>query len=191
MKTPFISCKKRSRFVIGLLGLSLAARLPLAAQPDQPPRSDEQVPEHKDVPRNSQTPTSTFVLRSSAVTNGGTLPVEFTGDGAAATLPLEWSGAPAGTKSYALIMHHEAPDMTKWYWILYNLPADVQSLPKNVRGVGTLGNNSVNNRTEYAPPHSKGPGPKIYIYTVYALIVPPKLFTGGEGSCCVLLRGQL
>ncbi len=33
---------------------------------------------------------------------------------ASATLPLEWSGAPAGTKSYALIMHHQAPDQIKW-----------------------------------------------------------------------------
>ena len=103
------------------------------------------------------------------------LPAEFTGDGVAASPPLEWTGAPAGTKSYALIMHHEAPDQTKWYWILYNIPATVQSLPENVKGVGTLGTNSVNDRTEYAPPHSKGPGPKIYILTVYALSAPPQL----------------
>jgi Raf kinase inhibitor-like YbhB/YbcL family protein len=109
------------------------------------------------------------------VTNGGTLPAEFTADGASATLPLEWNGAPAGTKSYALIMHHEAPDQTKWYWILYNIPADTQKLPKNVKGVGTAGNNSVNERPEYAPPRSKGPGPKAYIYTVYALAAPPEI----------------
>ena len=30
----------------------------------------------------------------------------YTGDGTGVTPPLEWSGAPAGTKSYALIMHH-------------------------------------------------------------------------------------
>jgi len=109
------------------------------------------------------------------VTAGGALPVEFTGDGASNTLPLEWTGAPAGTKSYALIMHHEAPDMTKWYWIIYNIPGTVQSLPKNVKGVGTLGNNSVNDRTEYAPPHSKGPGAKTYTLTVYALSEAPQL----------------
>ena len=116
-----------------------------------------------------------FVLRSPAVVDGGPLPKDFTGDGTSATLPLEWSGAPAGTKSYALIMHHIAPDKTKWYWVLYNIPADVKSLPKNVKGGGTLGNNSVNGRAEYAPPHSRGPGTKTYIYTVYALSAPPKL----------------
>jgi phosphatidylethanolamine-binding protein (PEBP) family uncharacterized protein len=114
-----------------------------------------------------------FVLRSPDVKDGGELPKEFTGDGAATTLPLEWSGAPAGTKSFAIIMHHVAPDQTKWYWILYNIPAEVQSIPKNAKGIGILGNNSVNERAEYAPPHSKGPGAKTYIYTVHALSEAP------------------
>lgn len=116
-----------------------------------------------------------FILRSAEVADGGQLPTDYTGDGTSATLPLEWSGAPAGTKSYAVIMHHVAPDKTKWYWILYDIPAVVTNLPKNVKGIGTLGNNSVNGRTEYAPPHSKGPGAKTYIYTVYALSAPPRL----------------
>jgi phosphatidylethanolamine-binding protein (PEBP) family uncharacterized protein len=47
-----------------------------------------------------------FNLTSSAVTEGGTLPKEFTCDGSSATLPLAWSGVPEGTKSFALIMHH-------------------------------------------------------------------------------------
>ncbi len=120
--------------------------------------------------------TATFTLRSPAVADGGQLPKEYTGDGESATLPLEWSGLPAATRSLAVIMHHIDPEgITKWYWILYNIPADVQSLPKNVTGVGKLGNNSINGRTEYAPPHSKGPGPKTYIYTVYALSAPVKL----------------
>ena len=114
-----------------------------------------------------------FTLRSPAFTSGGRLPQEFTGDGAAATPPLEWSAPPAGTKCYALIMHHIDPEgKTKWYWTLYNIPADVGALPKNVQGIGTLGNNSVNGRTGYAPPHSKGPGDKTYVLTLYALSAP-------------------
>ena len=103
------------------------------------------------------------------------LPLEFTGDGAGDTLPLEWSGAPEETESFVVIMHHVAPDMTKWYWILYDIPAATTALPTNVRNVGKLGNNSVNGRCEYAPPHSKGPGEKTYIYTVYALSSPAKV----------------
>lgn len=117
-----------------------------------------------------------FVLRSSAVTNGGTLPVEFTGAGKSSTLPLEWTGAPPETKSYAVIMYHIDPrGLTKWYWILYNIPPDVHSLAKNAQGIGALGNNSVNHKTAYAPPHSKGPGPKTYVLTVYALSAPVQI----------------
>ena len=127
-------------------------------------------------PMTAQDPGSPrFVLRSPEVADGGILPVDFTGDGSGATLPLEWDGVPEGTASLAVIMHHVDPEgKTKWYWTLYNIPADVRSLPKNVPGIGTLGNNSVNGRTEYAPPHSKGAGEKTYIYTVYALSAPPQ-----------------
>lgn len=88
---------------------------------DRPPRSDAQPSSPSTSSESIRKPNGTFVLRSSEVTDGGVLPVEFTGDGASATLPLEWSGAPAGTRSYAVIMHHEAPDQTKWYWILYSI----------------------------------------------------------------------
>jgi len=117
-----------------------------------------------------------FILTSSAVTNGGALPVEFTGDGASASPPLEWSGAPAGTKSIAVVMDHfPGPGDVKWYWTLYNIPPNVHSLPKNARGIGVAGNNSVNRDTGYAPPHSKGPGAKTYFITVYALSAPVEI----------------
>jgi phosphatidylethanolamine-binding protein (PEBP) family uncharacterized protein len=116
-----------------------------------------------------------FQLTSPDVADGGVLPKDYTGDGTSATLPLAWSRAPEGTKSLALIMHHVAPDQTKWYWILYDIPATTTELAKNVRGAGTIGSNSVNGRAEYAPPHSKGPGEKTYVYTLYALSSPVAL----------------
>jgi Raf kinase inhibitor-like YbhB/YbcL family protein len=136
-------------------------------------------PENKPAVQHAKT--TSFQLSSPAVADGGMLPVDFTGDGAAATLPLDWSGAPEGTKRFAVIMHHIAPDQTKWYWILYNLSATTTALPRNVSSeVGVLGNNSVNGRTEYAPPHSKGPGEKTYIYTVYALSEPVSIAAAPE-----------
>jgi len=143
---------------ITVIALMAWAPLALAAERPQPGSSDQ------------------FVLSSPEVVEGGTLPKEYTGDGSSATLPLQWNGAPANTQSYALIMHHvPGPDDIKWYWVLYDIPANVTSLPKNVRGVGKLGNNSVNRDTAYTPPHSRGPGAKKYTYTVYALSAPPQL----------------
>ncbi|MFO0909462.1 MAG: YHYH protein [Isosphaeraceae bacterium] len=116
-----------------------------------------------------------FILSSPVVKEGGRLPREFTGDGAGISPPLTWSGAPAGTRSYALIMHHEAPDGVKWYWVLHDLPPDLTSLPKGVTGVGKVGSNGINRRVGYAPPHSKGPGDKRYTLTLYALSATPRV----------------
>jgi formylglycine-generating enzyme required for sulfatase activity/phosphatidylethanolamine-binding protein (PEBP) family uncharacterized protein/Spy/CpxP family protein refolding chaperone len=113
-----------------------------------------------------------FVLSSPAVTDG-VLPKEFTGDGEGVTPPLGWSGAPEGTSSYALIVHHvDGRGEIITYWVLYNIPAGVHSLPRDVRGVGIAGINSRLRRGGYAPPHSQGPGQKTYVYTVYALSAP-------------------
>lgn len=118
---------------------------------------------------------SSLTLRSPEFKNGGTLPVDYTGDGSGATPPLEWSGAPAGTKSYALIMHHLDPEgVTKWYWTLYDIPGNVTSLPKNVKGIGKVGT-GFKGRIGYEPPHSKGPGAKTYTLTLYALSTPAKI----------------
>jgi phosphatidylethanolamine-binding protein (PEBP) family uncharacterized protein len=126
-------------------------------------------------PTVSAKPSGSFVLRSPAVADHGALPVEFTGDGPGSTLPLEWSGAPTGTKSYALLMHHLDPEgVTKSYWILYNIPANVTSLPKNAKGVGSLGA-SFKGFVGYEPPHSKGPGAKTYVLTMYALSAAPEV----------------
>jgi hypothetical protein len=113
-----------------------------------------------------------FMLKSPEVSNGGTLPVEYTGDGAGSTLPLEWSGVPTGTKAFTLLMHHLDPEgKIKWYWILYNLPETLVSLPKNSTGTGVLGSNFQGN-VGYQPPHSKGPGAKRYVLSLYALSSP-------------------
>lgn len=135
-----------------------------------PPSSPSPAPTTTEIPPASE---GTFALRSPAVPKGGRLPQEYTGDGDGATPPLEWSAPPAGTKAYAVIMHHLDPEgRTKWYRTLYNIGPDVRSLPANAQGVGTVGNNSVDGRIGYAPPHSKGPGEKTYTLTLYALSAP-------------------
>jgi len=43
---------------------------------------------------------------------------------------LEWRGAPAGTRSFALMVHDpDAPTGSGWWhWVVYNLPANATSL---------------------------------------------------------------
>lgn len=117
---------------------------------------------------------SEFTLIGPDLPADGRLPEEYTCDGEASTTALSWSGAPAGTKSFALLMDHiAAPEDIHWYWVLYDIPADTTSLPKNVSGIGTLGNNINNGLAEYSPPCSQGPGDKTYTFTVFALSQQP------------------
>ena len=147
-------------------------RPPAEQSRTQPPReAEDQTPPLILTPKHS----GQFVLASSAVKDGGALLPEFNGDGAGASPPLAWTGAPAGTESFALVMDHLAPgNVMKCYWTMWDVPATVTSLPKNVRGIGKLGP-SFRDQLGYEPPHSQGPGLKTYTIHVYALSASPKL----------------
>ncbi len=119
--------------------------------------------------------TGNFILTSPVVKDGDELPKEFNGDGEGATLPLNWKGAPEGTKSFALVMDHLAKgDDMKVYWVVWDIPAEVNSFPKNVKGVGQLGATWKRGES-YVTPHSAGGGTKKYTLTMYALSEKPKL----------------
>jgi phosphatidylethanolamine-binding protein (PEBP) family uncharacterized protein len=175
--------KKRSALSIFFLLLMLTACGRVPATPLPPPTKTQALASPLPVLTATSAQVTAEPAREAAVMTltspdlpaDGRLPAEYTCDGAASTLALAWSGAPAGTVGYAVIMHHLAPETIHWYWVIYDLPAEITSLPKNVSGLGTLGNNLNNGRTEYSPPCSKGPGDKEYIYTVYALSAQPQL----------------
>jgi phosphatidylethanolamine-binding protein (PEBP) family uncharacterized protein len=119
---------------------------------------------------------TTFKLTSPAVKDGEKLPVEFTGDGASASLPLAWTGVPKSTQSLVLIMHHLDPEgKTKIYWLMFDIDPKTTSVAKNATDFGKMGISTVHNRVEYAPPHSKGPGEKKYVLTLFALSAKPDL----------------
>ena len=71
----------------------------------------------------------TLSLTSPAFAPNGDIPEEYTCDGKNLAPPLEWSGAPAGTRSFAIIVDDpDAPDpqapKTIWvHWVLYDIPA--------------------------------------------------------------------
>ena len=114
-----------------------------------------------------------LTLKSPAFANGGMIPSVYTCEGADKAPLLEWSGAPAGVKSFALIVDDpdapdpKAPKMTYVHWVLYDIPAatarlDAQTPPGAREGLNDW------KRTGYG-----GPCPPIgrhrYFFKLYAL----------------------
>ncbi len=77
-------------------------------------------------------------IESSAFADQGEIPRKYTCDGDDLSPPLRWSGAPHGTRSFALIVQDPdapdpaAPKMTYVHWVLYDLPPDCTGLPEDV-----------------------------------------------------------
>src|SRR5690606_8513229 len=75
-----------------------------------------------------------FAITSAAFAQGEEIPSRHTCNGEQLSPPLEWTGAPEGTRSFVLIVDDpDAPDpdapKTVWvHWLLYNLPPDTSSL---------------------------------------------------------------
>jgi Raf kinase inhibitor-like YbhB/YbcL family protein len=92
---------------------------------------------------------------------------------------LSWSGAPADTKSFALLMHDpDAPTGSGWWhWIVYNIPAATTSLPAGAGGAkGQLPAGAAQGRTDFGTSGYGGPcpppgKPHHYHFYLYALKV--------------------
>lgn len=76
----------------------------------------------------------TMNIESTAFSDGGAIPKEYTGEGTDTSPPLSWSDAPEGTASFALICDDpDAPREEPWvHWVIYNIPADASGLPAGV-----------------------------------------------------------
>lgn len=120
----------------------------------------------------------TFTLTSNDITDGGSLPDAQVFAKGNTSPHLSWSGAPEGTKSYAVTCYDpDAPTGSGfWHWTVANLPAEVTELKTGASSAG-LPAGAVEGRTDYgpagfggaAPP--PGHGPHRYIFTVFAVDV--------------------
>jgi Raf kinase inhibitor-like YbhB/YbcL family protein len=117
----------------------------------------------------------TLAVSSTSFPDGGEIPAKYTG-GQGVSPQLSWSGAPAATMSYVLIMHDTDAAIPAGslnndisHWIVWNIPASATSIPEG--GPVPSGANQYSLRG----PQYMGPAPPAghpyhhYIFTVYAL----------------------
>ncbi|HET9388352.1 MAG TPA: YbhB/YbcL family Raf kinase inhibitor-like protein [Steroidobacteraceae bacterium] len=134
---------------------------------------------------SSSSPTTAFELSSPDIANEQKISEthvynSFGCHGRNISPALSWRGAPAGTKSFALLVLD--PDAPKsggwWHWVVYDIPADVTSLPaaagepkKHLMPASV-----VQGPTDFGAPGYGGPcpppgKPHRYFFRLYALKV--------------------
>jgi Raf kinase inhibitor-like YbhB/YbcL family protein len=122
-----------------------------------------------------------FTLTSSAFAAGQQIPKKYTCEGDDRSPPLAWSGAPSGTKSFALIVDDpdapdpKAPRMTWVHWVLYNIPGTTAALAEGSSS-GALPAGAIESRNDFGRVRFGGPCPPIgrhrYFHKLYALDTP-------------------
>jgi Raf kinase inhibitor-like YbhB/YbcL family protein len=134
-----------------------------------------------------------LTVTSTAFKNGETIPADYTADGRNVSPPLRWSGAPAGSREFALILDDpDAPTPQPFvHWIMYQIPATATGLPEALGMGGTVKAEGLTGAIQgmtgfgaYARPGSappdpgyRGPAPPAgkphhYHFKVYALNAP-------------------
>lgn len=119
-----------------------------------------------------------LTVTSSAFRNDHTLPRRFTSFGASESPPLHWTRGPAGTRSYVLLVEDSGVPRPQpiFHWVLYDIPADVTSLPEDMskapeppNPAGALNGLNIARRPGYIGPRPPKGQTHPYHFEVFAL----------------------
>ncbi|WP_313300835.1 YbhB/YbcL family Raf kinase inhibitor-like protein [Diaphorobacter sp.] len=143
--------------------------------------------------------TTAFTLSSPEIAANASIDArfEFNGFGCSGdnqSPALQWSGAPEGTKSFALTVYDpDAPTGSGWWhWFVVNIPVDTNALAANAgeKGGAQLPAGARHVRNDYGlmefggfcpPPGDK---PHRYVFTLHALSVD-KLDLPDDATCAL------
>jgi Raf kinase inhibitor-like YbhB/YbcL family protein len=122
----------------------------------------------------------------------------FTCHGAGRHPAIHWSGAPAGTKSLALVMDDSAAPITPYiYWIVFNIGPRSSDIPAGRLPPGALRADNSKGTIGYDPPCPANRG-HVYRFTVYALDKRLSLDAGASAktawmaiAAAAIARGRL
>ena len=137
-----------------------------------------------------------FQITSTAFSNGASITKNYACDGPDVSPALTWTGAPAGTQSFALIADDpDAPAGTWVHWVLYNLPATAGALPEGATAAdlppGTQEGINDFRQTGYGAP-CPPIGRHRYFFKIYALdAVLPDLRTPTKAALEKAMNGHV
>jgi len=116
-----------------------------------------------------------LTISSPSFTNGDAIPKKFTCDGPDVSPQLTWTDPPAGTKTFALLADDPDAPAGNWnHWAMWNLPANVRSLPEGVKKNTHLPDGSEQGMNDFHKPGYNGPCPPAgkphrYFFKLFAL----------------------
>ena len=120
-----------------------------------------------------------LTLTSKSFKNGKPIPAAFTAKGENVSPQLSWKGAPANTKSFAIIMDDpDAPHprfaLFTWvHWVVYNIASDAAGMDQGAPDGGKLPNGAFQGKNSYRKNRYMGPDPPFgrhtYCFKLYAL----------------------
>ena len=145
-----------------------------------------------------------FELKSPAFSASTRIPKAHTGEGKDASPALNWADAPAGTKSFVLIMDDPDAPVGLWiHWVMYDIPGTVHSLPEGLAKIESLPDGAKQglcwavrdedcDRVGYYGPLPPPGKPHRYFFKLYALDavlnLPPK---AAKGQVAAAMKGRI
>ena len=130
---------------------------------------------------SAQTPPATLTVTSPTLKAGETIPADHTADGKNISPALAWSGAPAATKEFAIIVDDPDVPMPQPFvhWVIYKIPGAAKGIPENIpidaaTPMPKEMAGAVQGMSGFRRPIWRGPAPPAgkphhYHFTVYAL----------------------
>jgi len=97
-----------------------------------------------------------------AFPSGGAIPAKYACTEHSEDSPnpaIQWSGAPAGTMSFALIMHDTSTPTDFLHWAIFNIPATAVGLREHLPNRATLDDGSVQLKNDAGSPGYYNPCP--------------------------------
>lgn len=127
----------------------------------------------------------TLSLTSNAFASGQNIPSKYSCVGREISPDLAWTGAPAATKSFALIVDDPDAPMGTWvHWLVYNIPATTHNLPEAVSAGAQLRDGGLQGKNSSGKLGYNGPCPPSgthrYFFKLYALDTVLNLSSGAS-----------